>query len=241
MAGGSGRRLAPLTSVLPKPLLPVNGRPVIEHIIRRLADAGFLDVHVCTGYLGELVTAYLSTLTDLPKGLRLRCIREPAPLGTAGPLRLVPGDAPLLVTNGDVLSDMDYADLAAHHRDQGAAMTIATCVYETACDYGVVSLGEAHQVVAFEEKPVTRLTVNMGIYVVEHRVVAHLPPGRRTDVPTLVQRLLRAGEHVRAYPHAGFWYDLGTPADFERAGRDLGAATTHPPHNHHLTALSERA
>ncbi|MGH3886960.1 MAG: nucleotidyltransferase family protein [Pseudonocardiaceae bacterium] len=236
LAGGRGTRLSPYTLVLPKPLLPIGDRPIVEHIVRRLAAAGFLDIHFSVGYLGNLVSSYFSELTELPDGLRLSFGRETRPLGTAGPLRLVPGGPqPLLVTNGDVLTDLDYADLVAYHRRMGAVLTIATQLRETECDFGVVALGEDGRVIGFAEKPVQRHTVNMGIYVYEAPAFAYLREGAAMDVPDLVQTLLQAGERVVAYPFTGAWYDLGTPSDFERAARDFDGH--YPP----LTRASQRA
>jgi NDP-mannose synthase len=222
LAGGRGTRLFPYTFVLPKPLLPIGDRPIVEHIVRRLVAAGFLDIHFSVGYLGNLISSYFSELVELPDGVRLSFARETWPLGTAGPLRLVPGGPqPLLVTNGDVLSDLDYADLVAYHKRMGAALTIATHLRETACDFGVVVLGEDGRVMSFVEKPVQQHTVNMGIYVYEASALAYLREGTAMDVPDLVQTLLQAGERVVAYPFTGSWYDLGTPLDFERAARDF--------------------
>lgn len=216
-------RLVPYTYVLPKPLLPIGDRPIAEHIVRRLAAAGFLDIHMAVGHLGELVSAYFGQLTDLPDGVRLNFVKEARPLGTAGPLRLVPG-APqrLLVTSGDVLSDIDYADLVAYHRRSGAVLTIATHLHEDECPFGVVTLGDDGDVVKFEEKPTRQRHVNMGIYVYEPSALAYLREDTATDLPDLVQTLLQIGQRVVAYPFAGFWCDIGTPADYTRAARHLG-------------------
>lgn len=222
MAGGRGARLEPYTCVLPKPLLPIAGRPVIEHIVRRLAAQGFLDIHLAIGYLGNLVSCYFNDLAELPPGLRLTLSRENSPLGTAGPLRLVPGGPqPLLVTNGDVLSDLDHADLVAYHRRRRAALTIAAHLRETACQFGVLSIDDDSHVTGFREKPVQRHMVNMGVYVYDGSALDYLPENTATDVPDLVRTLLRAGERVVAYPFRGSWYDLGTPSDFQRAAREL--------------------
>ncbi|MGH3783282.1 MAG: sugar phosphate nucleotidyltransferase [Pseudonocardiaceae bacterium] len=225
LAGGRGTRLSPYTFVLPKPLLPIGDRPIVEHIVRRLAAAGFLDIHLSVGYLGSLISSYFSDLAELPDGIRLSFARETRPLGTAGPLRLVPGDPQsLLVTNGDVLSELDYADLVTYHRRTGAALTIATQLRETACDFGVVTLGDDSRVIGFAEKPVQRHTVNMGIYVYEASALAYLREDAAMDVPDLVQTLLEAGERIVAYDFTGAWYDFGTPSDFERAARDSTTA-----------------
>jgi NDP-mannose synthase len=222
LAGGRGTRLSPYTFVLPKPLLPIGDHPIVEHIVRRLAAAGFLDIHMSVGYLGGLVESYFSHLTELPPGVRLSFAHEARALGTAGPLRLVPGGPQsLLVTNGDVLSDVDYADLVAYHRRASAALTIATHLRETECEFGVVTLGDGDRVIGFAEKPVQRHHVNMGIYVYEESTLAYLRDDVAIDVPDLVQILLRAGERVVAYPFTGTWYDLGTPSDLEHASRDF--------------------
>jgi len=223
LAGGRGTRLAPYTLVLPKPLLPIGDRPIVEHIVRRLAAAGFRDIHVALGYLGGLISSFLNELNGLPDSLNLSFAQEDHRLGTAGPMRLVPGGAqPLLVTNGDVLSDLDYADLVAHHRSSGAALTIATQLRETACEFGVLTIDENQRVTDFAEKPVTRHAINMGIYVYEPSALTYLHPHNPMDVPELVEALLTAGEQVVAYPFTGAWYDIGTPSDFERASREFG-------------------
>jgi|HubBroStandDraft_5_1064220.scaffolds.fasta_scaffold230027_2 NDP-sugar pyrophosphorylase family protein len=223
LAGGRGVRLAPYTDALPKPLLPIGDRPIAEHIVRRLAAAGFLDIHMAVGHLGGLVSSYFSQLTDLPDGIRLSFVRETQPLGTAGPLRLVQG-APqrLLVTNGDVLSDIDYADLVAYHKRSGAVLTIATHLHQEECQFGVVTLGTGNDVVGFEEKPTQQRRVNMGIYVYEPSALAHLREDTAMDLPDLVQALLQVGQRIVAYPFAGLWYDVGTPSDYTRAERHFG-------------------
>lgn len=222
LAGGRGTRLAPYTLVLPKPLLPIGGRPIVEHVVRRLAAAGFHDIQLSVGYLGALVSSYFRDCTELPAGVRLSFVRETRPLGTAGALRLVPdGPEPLLVTNGDVLTDLDYAGLVAHHRRTGAALTIATHLLETTLDYGVVALNGDGEVTGFAEKPVQRHHVNMGVYVYGASAFEHLPEEAPMDVPELVLRLLKAGDRVVAHPFTGSWYDVGTPSEFERAARDF--------------------
>ncbi|MEV6491602.1 sugar phosphate nucleotidyltransferase [Actinoplanes sp. NPDC051633] len=223
LAGGRGTRLAPYTFVLPKPLLPIGDQPIVERIVRRLALAGFSDIHISLGYLGGLISSYLRELQGLPESLSLSFASESVPLGTAGPLQSVPGGPqPLLVTNGDVLSDLDYADLVAYHQGASAALTIATQPRESAADFGVVTIDSDNCVTSFIEKPVTRQIVNMGIYVYEPSALAYLRAGERMDVPELVRTLLRAGERVAAYPFTGAWHDVGTPPEFHSAAREFG-------------------
>jgi NDP-sugar pyrophosphorylase family protein len=207
--------------ILPKPLVPVGERPVLDLLIRRLAASGFQSVELCLGHLGELIMAYFADERVRPEGMTFRYHREEEPLGTAGALRLLEGlTEPFLVMNGDIVTDLDFADLMAFHRTQDAALTIATTHKEVLLELGVLQLDD-RRVVGFLEKPVERFSVSMGIYVYEPAVVERIPPGH-FDFPDVVEMLLREGEHVVSYPFDGMWFDIGTPGDHERAVRALG-------------------
>ena len=220
LAGGRGTRLRPYTMVLPKPLVPVGERPVLDLIVRRLAASGFRSVDLCIGHLGELIMAYFADERLRPEGMTFRYHREEEPLGTAGALRLVEGlTESFLVMNGDIVTSLDFADLMAFHRTQQSALTIATTYKEIPLELGVLQL-EGSRVVGFIEKPVERFPVSMGIYVYEPSVVARIPAGH-FDFPDVVQMLLRDGDHVASYLFEGSWFDIGTPGDHERAVRAL--------------------
>jgi NDP-sugar pyrophosphorylase family protein len=238
LAGGRGTRLAPYTSVLPKPLLPVDGRSVLEIVVERLAACGFDDIVFSVGYLGHLIEAVFGD--GASRGVRITYLREDEPLGTAGPLRHVETNGePLLVMNGDVLTDLDPRDLIEVHRERGNAMTIATRRRVARIDYGVLHVeeeGDAPRVEGFTEKPELPAVVSMGIYVIEPSALDFIPP-RPFDIPDLVLALLDAGAPVGAYLFDGFWLDIGRPEDFQHAvalfaGDETAAqADANPPAN----------
>jgi NDP-mannose synthase len=221
LAGGFGMRLRPYTTILPKPLLPIGDRPILEIILGQLAAAGFAKVDLCVGHLGDLIRVYFSEGTVLPEGLELDWHWEPEePLGTAGALRVVPGlDGTFLAMNGDILTTLDYGGLVEHHRRAGAALTIAVQSKRVDIDLGVLEL-EDGKVTGYREKPTLSYDVSMGIYVYEARVLDLLPDGP-CQFPELVQILLAAGEHVCAYRSEEVWYDLGTISEYERAVAEL--------------------
>jgi NDP-mannose synthase len=193
-------RLRPYTTILPKPLLPIGDRPILEIILRQLAAAGFERVDLCVGHLGDLIRVYFSDGTVLPEGLELDWHWEPGePLGTAGALRVVPGlDTTFLAMNGDILTTLDYRELMAHHRESDATLTIAVQGRRVEIDLGVLEL-DGDRVTAYNEKPALTYDVSMGIYAYEPRALDHLPSDGPCSFPELVQRLLAAGEHVAYY------------------------------------------
>ena len=221
LAGGHGTRLRPYTMVLPKPLVPIGERPVLELIIHRLAACGFVQVDLCIGHLGELIMAYFSDGSRVPDGMSLRYHREDEPLGTAGALRTIADlDATFLVMNGDIVTDLDFAALVEFHRDHEGALTIATVEKEVPISLGVIE-HDARRVTGYIEKPTLRYSVSMGIYVYEPHVLELMPP-EHFDFPAVVDLLLRQGERVVSYPFSGMWFDIGTPEDHERAVEAIG-------------------
>jgi NDP-sugar pyrophosphorylase family protein len=220
LAGGKGKRLAPYTSVLPKPLMPIGERAILEVVVEQLADSGFRNVTLCVGYLSHLIQAVFANGPS--RRVSMRYVRENEPLGTAGPLRLVDGlEGTFLVMNGDVLTTLPYDDLVRAHRASGNVVTIATHRRTTKVDYGVLHLEGAEQrlsrVTGYEEKPEFSWTVSMGMYVMEPEALECIPPGRYFDFPDLVQALLREGRPVGAYVYDGFWLDIGRQEDYQQA------------------------
>jgi NDP-mannose synthase len=219
LAGGRGRRLEPYTSVLPKPLMPIGNRSILEILVNQLADAGFRNVTFCVGYLSHLIRAVF----DNGPGERvdITWAKELEPLGTAGPLRLVSGlDDTFLAMNGDLLTTLDYGALLDHHRESGNALTIATHRRRVQSDYGVLHLGDgtdAQRVFAYQEKPEMIWNVSMGIYVLEPATLSFIPENGQFDFPDLVQALLDGGLPVGAYVHDGLWLDIGRHEDYENA------------------------
>ncbi|MGH3041409.1 MAG: nucleotidyltransferase family protein, partial [Gaiellaceae bacterium] len=219
LAGGRGTRLAPYTSVLPKPLMPVGERAILELVVDQLEACGITNITFCVGYLSHLIQAVFDSRAN--GGATITYVREEDALGTAGPLRLVPGlDETFLVMNGDVLTSLDYADLVRYHRAKGNALTIATHERSIVIDYGVLQLamdGNGYAIVGYKEKPELRSEVSMGVYVFEPSVLQYIPDGRSFDIPDLVHELLGRGEHLGAYRYDGLWFDIGRQEDYELA------------------------
>ena len=233
LAGGLGTRLRPYTTIIPKPLVPVGDRPVLEQIIGNLARAGFNDIDLCVNHLGQLIQLYLSQAA-LPDHLRLRYHWEKQPLGTAGALSEVPDlDGSFLVMNGDVLTTLDFEALVAHHQEHEAALTIAMQVKRVDIDLGVIHSRDGI-VEDYVEKPSVRYQASMGVYVYDARALRYLPGGP-CQFPELVVRLLDAGETVAAYMSDADWYDIGTVQEYERAAADIERF----PHKYGLEAPDE--
>jgi NDP-sugar pyrophosphorylase family protein len=215
LAGGTGTRLRPYTTVLPKPLMPVGDMPVLEILLRRLARAGLPRVNLAVGHLAELIEAYFGDGKRF--GVELVYWREDEPLGTAGPIARMELDSErVLVMNGDLLTTLDFAPLLDEHSSSGAAATIAVLAREVPVDFGVVRL-EGDTVAGFEEKPVLSYNVSMGVYAFERRVVELIPSGEHFDFPDLLGAVLAQGWPVHAYRSGDFWLDIGRPEDYELA------------------------
>jgi NDP-sugar pyrophosphorylase family protein len=221
LAGGKGTRLAPYTTVLPKPLVPIADRPILELVIRQLARHGFNRVDLSVGHLGGLIKAYLDHV-DLPEGLELSYCWEDEPLGTAGALRRIEGlDEPFLAMNGDVLTTLDYGQLMRFHQGHDASLTIATHRQAVDVDLGVIE-SEDGVVTEFVEKPTMRFDASMGVYVYDPEVLELIPDGH-FDFPDVVRAMLDGGKEVAAYTGPGVWFDIGTVGEYERAVAEIEA------------------
>ena len=228
LAGGLGTRLRPYTTILPKPLVPLGDRPILELIFEWLARSGVERVDVCIGHLGELIQTYFSQAKTIPERLDVRWQWEREPLGTAGALRLIPDvEESLLVLNGDILTDLDPRGLIEFHRSQEAALTIASREAEIETDLGVL-VKDGPLVVGYHEKPSVQYTASAGVYVYEPSVLATLPEGP-LQFPELVLRLLAEGRRVAAYPTSATWTHIGTVEQHEEASRSLSTPILKPP------------
>lgn len=226
MAGGEGKRLRPLTNDLPKPMLRVGDRPIMERLVEQLRTAGIRRLSITTHYKADAITAHFGDGTFF--GIDISYVNEREPLGTAGSLGLLnPGTEPILVLNGDIIANVDFRAMLAFHQAHAAAMTIATRVTEVEIPFGVVKTQD-FALTAFTEKPKIAVLANAGIYLLEPHVLGMLRGGVRCDMPELISRLLGASEPVAAYEVSGPWLDVGRPSDYERAGTEFGrsASTT---------------
>jgi NDP-sugar pyrophosphorylase family protein len=222
LAGGRGTRLAPYTTVLPKPLVPIGDSPIIEILIRQLMAAGIVDITLAVGYLAELIRAYFLQRPSLTKDLNLTYVMEEKPTGTAGSLTMVPDlDETFLVMNGDLLTTLSFQKLVQHHRDQQAALTIAVHKKEIKIDLGVLITDSQGNVTDYKEKPRLDYLVSMGIYVYEPRVLGYIEKDRYLDFPDLVLKLIKAGEKVVGYHSEDRWLDIGRHEDHQLAVKEF--------------------
>jgi dTDP-glucose pyrophosphorylase len=219
MAGGRGSRLGELTRDCPKPLLPVRGKPILEHILERAKNDGFRKFLISIHYLGEQVEAYFGSGERLQ--VQIDYVKEKTPLGTAGALSLLNPrpELPMVVTNGDVLTNVRYGELLEFHQKNRAMATMATRVYEHQNPFGVVDT-RGVQIFDLKEKPVYRCHINAGVYALEPAVLEYMKPSAHCDMTTLFERLRRAGGETIAYPIHEPWVDVGRPEDFKRAEHD---------------------
>jgi NDP-sugar pyrophosphorylase family protein len=216
LAGGKGRRLLPYTTVLPKPLMPIGDYPIIEVILRQLKRCGFERVTICTGYLHELIHAYLNSNHTLD--LEISYTHEDTPLGTIGPLRMVENlDDTFLVMNGDILTDINYQDLINTHRKRGSIATVATYQRDVHIDFGVLEQNKDLEIIEFQEKPTYHFNVNMGIYIFSKKILDYIPADTAFGFDQLMFTLAANNEIVYGYPHPGYWLDIGKPDDYARS------------------------
>jgi NDP-sugar pyrophosphorylase family protein len=215
LMGGKGTRLAPYTTVLPKPLMPIDDIPVAEILLRQLGRAGITDITFAVGHLAALIQAYFGDGSRW--GVNVTYSIEDAPLGTAGPLAVVPGlDSTFLVMNGDLLTTLDVQKMIAFHESESAVATIGVFKREVRMDLGVIEAGPV-DVHGYVEKPSWSYEVSVGAYAMEPRALELIPKGRRFDLPDLVRALIGAGEPVKAFRFEGHWLDIGNHDDYATA------------------------
>jgi dTDP-glucose pyrophosphorylase len=219
MAGGFGKRLRPLTEDLPKPMLPVGDRPLMEWIIAQLRQVGIRRVNVTTHYKPDKIKAHFGNGQAF--GVDLSYINEDHPLGTGGALSLLPiPQEPMLVVNGDILTHLDFRAMLDYHREHQAMMTMAVRPYNFQVPYGVIDNNGPH-VKQLREKPHITVLVNAGIYLLEPAVYSYIPVGQRFDMTDLVQWLLDDGQTIVSFPIHEYWLDIGQHADYMQAQQDV--------------------
>jgi NDP-sugar pyrophosphorylase family protein len=243
LAGGKGVRLAPLTQVIPKPLVPLGGKPILEIVLNQLRSQGFRRITLAVGYMADLIQAYFGDGSRLD--LDLDYSFETQPLGTAGPLAFIDGlNETFLVMNADVLTDLNYQDLVAFHRQTGAIATVSAYERQVQIDLGVIIKDGDTRILDYVEKPAYTHLVSMGVYVFEPAILDFIrnaqagvnpssagwqplsggngqkPPGY-LDFPDLVKYLLSCNQPVHFYPFTGYWLDIGRHEDYAKANEEF--------------------
>lgn len=215
MAGGKGTRLYPYTAVLPKPLVPLGDRPILEILIRRLKEHGFDHITLCVGHLASLIEAYFKDGQWL--GVKIDYSFEHEPLGTVGPLTLVE-DLPdtFLVANGDLLTDIDFSAMMEFHKKKKALLTVGTYKRMEKIELGILEI-EGDQIKRYLEKPTKEFYISSGLYIFDKKVLDLLVKGERNDFPNLVTSLIDQDKKVVPFEIEGFWLDIGRPDDYQKA------------------------
>jgi len=221
MAGGEGKRLRPLTDKIPKPLLPIGDKTIIEHNIDRLAKFGITRIRISVNYLGQMIRDQLGDGSS--RNAFVDYIEEDKPLGTAGAIRMVHDwhtDA-ILIMNSDILTDMDYSDFYSDFIHSGADMAIAATSYIINVPYAVLETNNTNHVKAMAEKPSYTYYSNAGIYLLKKEILNYIPENCFYDMPELIQSLMNSGHKVISYPIRGYWLDIGKMSDYLKAQEDI--------------------
>ena len=219
MAGGKGSRLHPQTENRPKPMLLVAGIPILEHIIQQARSQGFNHFIIAINYLGEIIEKYFKDGQKF--GVKIEYLHEDVPLGTAGALSLLSSkpERAFIVTNGDVITDINYSDFLEYHTAQNAAATVAVHTYEFQIPYGVVQINGL-EVESYEEKPIISSLINAGVYALEPDILDYIKEPRYRDMPEILEISRDLKKKVIVYPLHESWIDIGRPIDLEIANKN---------------------
>ncbi|WP_067624153.1 sugar phosphate nucleotidyltransferase [Alicyclobacillus acidiphilus] len=217
VTGGKGLRMAPFTKVLPKGLLPIDDRPILEIIVQQLKNYGYKTIHMACGYLASLIQAYFQDGKEF--GVNIDYFVEPKPLGTAGPIKKVrlQSDQPVLVINCDILTTLNFREMMDFHKAGSSLLTIASQKKSVAIEFGVLQTN-GPRVDQFVEKPTQSASVSMGIYIMDPAIVDFIPDDTYYDMSDLIVQLLTLGQEIRHFENESFWLDIGRPDDFAKAG-----------------------
>lgn len=221
MAGGFGTRLRPLTDNCPKPLLKVGDKPILETILDQFIAAGFKNFFISTHYLPKQITSYFGNGEE--KGITIKYVYEDKPLGTGGALGLLPKheiNHPLIMINGDILTNINFEKLLQYHYDTNSEATMAVREYKLQVPYGVVDV-KGHSVERMIEKPTHNFYINAGIYVVNQDIVKGVKKDTIIDMPSLLELTIEKEKNVSAFPIHEYWLDIGRMSDFEKAQKDI--------------------
>lgn len=221
MAGGFGARLQPLTDSCPKPMLKVGNKPILEIILESFIKAGFINFYISTHYLAEKIYSHFGSGEKW--GVNITYVHEESPLGTAGALGLLPSkkpDLPILMMNGDILTQVDFKELLACHQDNRADATMCVRKYDYQIPYGVIQ-HEDSRITSIVEKPKNHFFVNAGIYVISQEVAKSVSENQHIDMTTLLEEKMKAGGNITMFPLHEYWLDIGRMEDYTRAQKDI--------------------
>jgi dTDP-glucose pyrophosphorylase len=221
MAGGEGTRLMPLTKMLPKPMIDINGLPLLERQIRQLCNIGIKLVYISVNYLNEVIQDYFGDGSRF--GIEIKYLHEKKKLGTAGALSLLPNDADLkslLLMNGDILTTSDFINLLHFHEDQKSVVTICAVDYNIQIPYGVIEYNGT-KVEAIKEKPSQHFFCNAGIYALSESILKKIPSDKFFNMTDLIEKCLVDSDSVSVFPVYEYWSDIGTEADLTKARNDF--------------------
>ena len=220
LAGGLGTRLKPYTTVIPKPIVPVGEKAIMEIVINQLVSYGFTRITLAVNHLAQLIMAYFGNGERY--GLQIEYSFEDQPLGTIGPLKLIKHLTDnFLVMNGDILTDFDFESFFNQHIESGSMATIATYERDVKIDFGVLSYdAKTKQINRFTEKPTHHYSVSMGIYAFSKKILNYVPDNKAYGFDQLMLDMIAQKEAIQAYPFDGYWLDIGRPDDYEKAGRE---------------------
>lgn len=221
MAGGFGTRLRPLTDNCPKPLLKVGDKPILEILLNSFIKSGFINFYISTHYMPEMIRSHFGDGSKW--NIKINYIHEEIPLGTGGALGLLPSDIPdlpLILINGDVLTNVDFERVLEFHNKHQAVATMCVRDYEYQVPFGVIN-GVGHKIISMVEKPVQRFFVNAGIYVVSSEVRNSVQENTRIDMPTLLEQFIEQQHDIFMFPIHEYWLDIGRIEDYNRAQIDI--------------------
>ena len=221
LAGGKGTRLKPYTTIIPKPLVPLGDRAILEILIGRLKKYGITDLTLCVNYFSNLIMAYFGN--GKKWGVDIKYSLEHEFLSTVAPIKLIK-DLPenILVMNGDLMTDLDFIELYNYHLENKSLITVATYKRTVKIDFGVIEIDKNKNIaVGFKEKPEYELNVSMGVYVFNKKVLNFVPDGQPFGFDDLMQVLIVKNKNIKVYPYNGYWLDIGRPEDYEKANEDI--------------------
>lgn len=220
LAGGKGTRLKPYTISLPKPLVPIGEMPIIEIIIRKLAQSGFERVTITVNHMADIIRAFCGDGSKW--GIKIDYSLEDKPLSTMGPLKLI-NDLPdnFLIMNGDVLTDLDFGIFYDAHVTENNIFTVSAYTREQKVDYGVLETGSDNKLVNFIEKPTTTYNVSMGVYMASKQILDFIPENQFYGFDHLMLDLIKNQKPATVKVHSGYWLDIGRPDDYEKACEDF--------------------